>query len=102
MAIIYLVFFLTPQVLLFRYLWVRLPDPERPGRARLVRILPIYYIALAGCLALMLWSREPFKLTELLGNVFFVQSLFWQQAPVAMQVVVPPTVHAFVVLVGQL
>lgn len=39
MAIIYLVFFLTPQVLLFRYLWVRLPDPERPGRARLVRIL---------------------------------------------------------------
>ena len=39
MAIIYLVFFLAPQVLLFRYLWVRLPDPERAGRARLVRVL---------------------------------------------------------------
>ena len=37
MAIIYLVLFLTPQALLFRYLWVRLPDPERPARARLVR-----------------------------------------------------------------
>lgn len=26
-----------PQVLLFRYLWLRLPDPERPARARIVR-----------------------------------------------------------------
>jgi peptidoglycan/LPS O-acetylase OafA/YrhL len=56
----------------------RYPGRDAYLRARLVRILPIYYIALAGCLALMLWSREPFKLTELLGNVFFVQSLFWQ------------------------
>jgi len=37
MAVIYLFFFLMPQVLLFRYLWVRLPNPERPARARLVR-----------------------------------------------------------------
>jgi len=33
-----LVLFFAPQVLLFRYLWVRLPDPERPARRRLVRI----------------------------------------------------------------
>ena len=38
MAVIYLVLFFAPQVLLFRYLWVRLPDPERPARRRLVRI----------------------------------------------------------------
>lgn len=38
MAVIYLVLFVAPQVLLFRYLWVRLPDPERPVRRRLVRI----------------------------------------------------------------
>ncbi len=38
MAVIYLVLFVTPQVLLFRYLWVRLPDPERPVRTRLVRL----------------------------------------------------------------
>lgn len=38
MAVIYLVLFVAPQVLLFRYLWVRLPDPERPARRRLVRI----------------------------------------------------------------
>lgn len=38
MAVIYLVLFLTPQVLLFRYLWVRLPDPERPGYTRVVRL----------------------------------------------------------------
>jgi peptidoglycan/LPS O-acetylase OafA/YrhL len=56
----------------------RYPGRDAYVRARLVRILPIYYIALAGCLALMLVSREPFKLSELLGNVFFVQSLFWQ------------------------
>jgi peptidoglycan/LPS O-acetylase OafA/YrhL len=56
----------------------RYPGREAYLRARAVRILPIYYIALAGCLGLMLWSREPFKLTELLGNVFFMQSLFWQ------------------------
>ena len=56
----------------------RYPGRDAYLRARLVRILPIYYIALAGCVALMLWSREPFKLGELLGNAFFVQSLFWQ------------------------
>ena len=33
-----MVLFFAPQVLLFRYLWVRLPDPERPARRRLVRI----------------------------------------------------------------
>lgn len=46
-------------------------------RGRLLRILPIYYIALGGCLALMLWAREPFRTTELLGNLFFLQNLFW-------------------------
>ena len=38
MRVIYLLLFLAPQVLLFRYLWVRLPDPARPARARIVRI----------------------------------------------------------------
>jgi predicted MPP superfamily phosphohydrolase len=37
MAVIYLVWLVTPQVLLFLYLWARLPDPERPAGARLVR-----------------------------------------------------------------
>jgi predicted MPP superfamily phosphohydrolase len=38
MAVIYFVLLVAPQVLLFRYLWVRLPDPEHPAWARLVRL----------------------------------------------------------------
>ncbi|HET9706881.1 MAG TPA: hypothetical protein VFP39_01120, partial [Gemmatimonadales bacterium] len=38
MAVIYLVFLVTPQVLLFRYLWVRLPDPASVTQTRLVRL----------------------------------------------------------------
>jgi len=37
MALIYLLLFVSPQVLLYGYLRERLPDPARPGRARLVR-----------------------------------------------------------------
>ena len=38
MAVIYLVFLVSPQVLLFRYLWVRLPDPTSATQTRLVRL----------------------------------------------------------------
>ncbi|MBI1967406.1 MAG: metallophosphoesterase [Gemmatimonadetes bacterium] len=38
MAIIYLVLFVSPQVLLYVYLRERLPDPRRPERARRVRL----------------------------------------------------------------
>lgn len=51
--------------------------PRAYLRNRLLRILPIYYVALGGCLALMLWAHEPFLTTELLGNLFFLQNLFW-------------------------
>ena len=54
------------------------PGPGFYLRARLLRILPIYYVSLAGCLALMLWAHEPFRTSELFGNLFFVQTLFWQ------------------------
>src|SRR5713226_8949855 len=37
MALIYLLLFVSPQVLLYGYLRERLPDPARPRRARLVR-----------------------------------------------------------------
>jgi len=37
MVLIYLLLFVSPQVLLYGYLRERLPDPARPGRARLVR-----------------------------------------------------------------
>jgi uncharacterized protein len=37
MAIIYLLLFMAPQVLIYLYLRERLPDPTRPRRARLVR-----------------------------------------------------------------
>jgi uncharacterized protein len=37
MRLIYLLLFMAPQVLLFRYLWDRLPNPTRPRRARIVR-----------------------------------------------------------------
>ena len=33
-----MVLFITPQLLLFLYLWERLPNPERPTRARRVRL----------------------------------------------------------------
>jgi uncharacterized protein len=39
MAIIYLLLFMAPQVLVFRYLWERLPDPGAPRRARWIRVL---------------------------------------------------------------
>lgn len=38
MGVIYLVLFITPQVVLFRYLWVRLPDPASAKQTRLVRL----------------------------------------------------------------
>jgi hypothetical protein len=37
MAIIYLLLFIAPQVLIYLYLRERLPDPTRPRRARVVR-----------------------------------------------------------------
>ena len=37
MAIIYLLLFVSPQVLLYLYLRERLPDPTRPRQARLIR-----------------------------------------------------------------
>lgn len=46
MAVIYLVLFLTPQVVLFRYLWVRLPDPRAPARTGLVRAVLTLVFAL--------------------------------------------------------
>jgi len=45
MAVIYLVLFLTPQVLLFRYLWVRLPDPGHPKRMRRIRLALAFMFA---------------------------------------------------------
>jgi peptidoglycan/LPS O-acetylase OafA/YrhL len=47
-------------------------------RARLLRILPIYYVALGGSVVLMLLVGERFTNTELGGNVSFLQSLFWE------------------------
>ena len=38
MAIIYLLLFIAPQVLIYLYLRERLPDPSRPRQARLVRM----------------------------------------------------------------
>jgi len=46
MALIYLVLFLTPQVVLFRYLWVRLPDPRVPARTWIVRVVLTLVFAL--------------------------------------------------------
>jgi predicted MPP superfamily phosphohydrolase len=37
MRLIYLFLFMAPQVLLYRYLWERLPNPTRPRRARIAR-----------------------------------------------------------------
>src|SRR5437899_11116443 len=46
MALIYLLLFVAPQVLVYGYLRERLPDPTRPGRARFVRVgLAVVFIA---------------------------------------------------------
>jgi predicted MPP superfamily phosphohydrolase len=37
MRLIYLLLFMAPQVLLYRYLWERLPNPTRPRQARIAR-----------------------------------------------------------------
>jgi len=38
MRLIYLLLFISPQVLLYRYLWERLPNPTRPHQARIARV----------------------------------------------------------------
>lgn len=45
MALIYLVLFASPQILVYLYLRERLPDPNRPERARVIRrVLTIVFI----------------------------------------------------------
>ena len=46
MPIIYLLLFVTPQVLVFRYLWERLPDAAAPQRARWIRLGLVLVFAL--------------------------------------------------------
>lgn len=46
MAIIYLLVFIAPQVLVFRYLWERLPDAAAPQRARWIRLGLVLVFAL--------------------------------------------------------
>ncbi len=46
MRIIYLLLFVTPQVLVFRYLWERLPDAAAPRRARWIRLGLVLVFAL--------------------------------------------------------
>ena len=82
---LYLFLFLVPQVLIFLYLWQRLPDPARPRHARAVRIglavvfgianLP--WIAVAGrVVAGRFWGIgripyiAPFVAWQFLGWVF--------------------------------
>ena len=38
MRLIYLILFMAPQGLLYRYLWERLPNPQRPRQARIARL----------------------------------------------------------------
>jgi peptidoglycan/LPS O-acetylase OafA/YrhL len=47
-------------------------------RARLVRLLPIYYAVFALSLALMLARGAPFTGLQTAGNLFFLQSLDWE------------------------
>lgn len=54
------------------------PDAWQYLRARLLRIMPIYYVVLAASVGLMVWAEEPFTGSELFGNILFLQSLFWQ------------------------
>jgi peptidoglycan/LPS O-acetylase OafA/YrhL len=59
---------------------IALQDYERPGpyfRARLLRILPIYYVVLAISLAAMLACGAHFGFWQLIGNLFFLQTLDW-------------------------
>ena len=59
---------------------ISLQDYDSPRlyfRARLLRILPIYYVVLAISLAAMLACGAHFGTWQLLGNLFFLQSLDW-------------------------
>src|SRR5437763_1032902 len=85
--LIYLVLFVSPQVLLFLYLRERLPDPTRPERARRVRIglattfalfnLPWVLVA-GGALGGSMWGvgripyLGPWIAWQLLGWIFGV------------------------------
>ena len=53
------------------------PDAGRYIRARLVRILPIYYVSLALAVAAMLFCHMAFGLTQLLADAFFLQTQDW-------------------------
>ena len=59
---------------------IALQDYESPGRyfrARLLRTLPIYYVVLAISLATMLACGAHFGFWQLIGNLFFLQTLDW-------------------------
>lgn len=59
---------------------IALQDYEGPGlyfRARLLRILPIYYVVLAISLVAMLVCGAHFGFWQLIGNLFFLQTLDW-------------------------
>jgi hypothetical protein len=45
MRIVYLLLFMAPQVLIYRYLSVRLPNPQQPRRAHMVRIALVVLFA---------------------------------------------------------
>ena len=47
MRVVYLLLFMAPQVLLYRYLWERLPNPTRPRQARIARAaLTVVFVVL--------------------------------------------------------
>jgi peptidoglycan/LPS O-acetylase OafA/YrhL len=59
---------------------IALQDYDRAGpyfRARLVRILPIYYVVLAISLAAMMACGAHFGAWQLIGNLLFLQTLDW-------------------------
>jgi peptidoglycan/LPS O-acetylase OafA/YrhL len=61
---------------------ISLQDYPSPGvywRARMVRLMPIYYVVFALSLALMLGPGVPFTGLQAIGNLLFVQSLDWEK-----------------------
>lgn len=71
LALIYLLLFISPQVLLYLYLRARLPDPARPRSARRVRIALATLFAVFNLPWLLVASRVLF------GSVWGIGRIPW-------------------------
>ncbi|MGH9262420.1 MAG: hypothetical protein ACRD08_21380, partial [Acidimicrobiales bacterium] len=79
MTVVYLLFFIAPQVLNYLYLRERLPDPRRPERARVLRLALALLFGVANLPWLIVAHRILFGSIWGVGRIPYIGPwLAWQ------------------------